>query len=88
MASTSSGEQPFEGGGQRQFLGGGFVEDGGQRFGGGVELEHGQVAAELLVEAGLRGVPVVGGRCRWWRLVSLVVVVVMGGCSFLGRRRS
>ena len=49
------GEQPFQGGGQRQLFGGGLVEDGGQCFGGGVQLERGQVAAQLLVEA---------GRCR------------------------
>ena len=44
----------------------GGVEDGGQRLGGVVQLELGEVAAQLLVEAGLRG----RGRCRaaaaWW----------------------
>ena len=48
------GEQPFQGGGQRQSFGGGVVEDGGQVLGGGVQLERGEVAAQLLVEAGLR----------------------------------
>ena len=51
MASTSIAEQPLEGGGERQSFGAGLVEDGGQRFGGGVQLELGEVAAELLVEA-------------------------------------
>ena len=31
------GEQPLQGGGQRQAFGGGLVEDGGQVFGGGVQ---------------------------------------------------
>ena len=54
------GEQAFQGGGQRQLLGGGAVEHGGKVLGGGVQLERGEVAAQLLVEAGLRG----GARSR------------------------
>ena len=48
-------EQPLERGGEGQVLGGCGVQDGGQRLGGVVQLQLGEVAAELLVEAGLRG---------------------------------
>ena len=65
------GKQPFQGGGQRQFLGGGVVEHGGQCFGGGVQLERGQMGAQLLVEAGLRGRDRCRGRCRGHRRVFL-----------------
>ena len=46
------GQQPFQGGGQRQAFGGGLVQDGRQRFGGGVQFELGQVRAQLLIPAG------------------------------------
>ena len=48
-------QQPFQRGGHGQALGGRGVQDGGQRPGGVVQFQLGEVAAELLVEAGLRG---------------------------------
>jgi hypothetical protein len=38
-------EQPFQGRGQGQALGGGGVQDGGQVFGGVVQLQRGQVGS-------------------------------------------
>ena len=53
-------QEPFQCGGRGQALGGRGVQDGGQRPGGVVQLQLGEVAAELLVEASLGG----RGRCR------------------------
>jgi hypothetical protein len=58
-------EQPLEGGGGGQAFGGCGVQDAGQRFGGVVQLQLGEVAAELLVEAGLRRRGRWPGCCGW-----------------------
>ena len=68
------GQQPFERRGQRQPFGAGGVEDGGEVFGGVVQLEGREMATQLLIERGLRR--------RW-----TAVVVVIAGCSFRPRLR-
>jgi hypothetical protein len=46
-------QEPLQGGGDAELVGAGGVEHAGQGFGGVVELEVGQVGAQLLVAAGL-----------------------------------
>ena len=70
-------QEPLERGGHGQALGGCGVQDGGQRLGGVVQLQLGEVAAELLVEAGLRG----RGRCP-----GCAAVVFAAGMGFSCRR--
>jgi len=48
-------EEAFQGRGQGQPLGVGSVQDGGQVLGGVVQLQGGEVAAELLVQRGMPG---------------------------------
>jgi hypothetical protein len=45
VASTLDGQQPLQRHGQRQLLGGGLVDHGGQGFGGGMQFQRGQMAA-------------------------------------------
>ena len=56
------GQEALEGSGQAQVLGAGGVEHAGERLGGGMQLQGGQVAAQLLVDAGLH----VRVRLGWW----------------------
>ena len=54
-----NGQQPLQRHGQRQSLGGGLVDHGGQGFGGGVQFQRGQMRPQPLIAAGSLG----GGRC-------------------------
>ncbi|WP_394378579.1 hypothetical protein [Saccharopolyspora spinosa] len=58
-------EETFECGGGGEVFGGGLIEDPGQRLGGGVQLQRGQMAAQLLVEAGLARLSGSSRRWRW-----------------------
>ena len=75
------GQQPLQRDGQRQALGGGLVQDRGQRFGGGVQFEFGQVRAQLLIAAG-RSRRRLRRRCG---VVFGVRAVGVIGWSFSGR---
>ena len=88
------GQEPFQCGGHGQALGAGLVQDGGERLGGVVQLQHGEVGAELLVEAGLGG----RGRCpgrgfRCWHgdspdRAGMTAVRGPGCCGRARRRRN
>ena len=71
------GQQPLQRRGERELLGGGLVQHGGQRFGGGVQFQLGQMPAQVLIAAGGLGGSAAGSaRCR---------CVVISGWSSAGR---
>ena len=82
------GQEPFQGGGHGQVLGGCGVQDGGQVLGGVGQLQDRQVGPQLLVEAGL-GAGRRGLRCGgWWsgHGWALSLVVTRGGVGGAGVR--